>query len=1560
MILSIALLLGMVSPYLTVAAENEETEAADPTLVTEAVSVENYIREVTMAYQSGGSWVTIDENTRDIPADARFKITLTYDGVSTDEVIAHRNSIKYTLPDLLIDPSVVYNMIEDGDRNEIGTIRADVDSKTILLTFTDAFLAREEEEGIYQINGTFSFYAGADREEIREKPDRTLVVGNQEIPLHFEKDSDARLGELNLQKSTGSFGVDEDGAYLQYTVTVSTGDTPMPEVKVTDLFTANAKYVERYLGVSGTESSAATEENEKQVPYEIGDKAGSGKIYIGKSITDGQPIPDPAGSSYSAPGVLVWNVGDMQANETRSLVYKVRLQQEYIGGQSKGTITNKVTSYSKTYPHQNGTADFTPSAKMSVTKSAGAYVPDASGDGGTITYQVTVGANENNTYDLTNVKIHDSFSGGATEEKYLASLDYVEKSFQLYKGGSVDTSKKMDLPDNPHDGKDNPDITSSDTEKRFDLYVGTMKPGEQRTLTYQVRVRERVFAAGNEEINLGNSAGVYSDDTISDGNYRFASAKSTKTLGKKVWNRKLQSEKTDVQKTITVGDDEKIYEKKNDSWQEATDAERSFTVPAGSYEYQVVVNEAADWDVSSAVFGDALKNGYLAYTGYLRIDYYAKGLSSQPATDKEAVRLLEEQKVTQRVWADIHDGTVFSFAPEDIEFPEKKGAFVLTYYAVPKNVEDVSQVSSGNSFGLSGTVVGPGGTKTEISGVRVSISVVIEGEKKMEAVKQGWYFDHNRDATGDWKYGHLYWVIDVKGSEIDAGTEFKDVPSTISGQKHLQRATSMTGLYVGKIPDEKSFTEYYGTVKDLTADTNMRKLTGNVRNGGAVPADADYSWSATNEQATIRIRKTLQLKEGEHLYIVIQTAPNTAMAARNCRTFVNSLEIKDSNATDFVKANDAEIRAVGAGTNFKELAGVYDYDGTSWKNVQKYNGNSYSKLLTKVIKDPGTYVEWRIKINYAGDLEGTVHVEDLIPEGLEPIYARYFWIHPEIYNNAPETPEIEDLENNDAWGRMELTDWIDGSNKGPKQRTCIAYYNKETRQLRFDVTNLQKGGAAQDRRSLEIQVVTKVSDSDMVLNGVQKTYTNGITVKNESQKVISESSVPVSLTKKTISKIMGNVVNHRLPFTLTVNSLGEDLVPGSDTLTLVDEMQAPLQFDVDSLEVRDQDGNKVEGISPKIEETDNGERLILTVPDEKKLAITYEALLNSAPDQDIPVNNSAYWFGYRQDMAQIKNATVQYHVEATAGTGQRVVLSIKKADQDNAEKGLEGAGFTLQQVVWNADTAAWEPAGNAPVLTGTTDGTGKVLFGKTGEKLSYNTVYCLKETKAPEGYVLEGTPRYYVVAKTVDDVYPEELEQWHQQGAEIYYSGSTYKVTIYNRRGTLDLTKQFQDVNGKTVSRSKIPDGTYRFGLYAYKSNGNYKNEKVLQTLEIICKNGEMTYKQDGTSIEKAEFTQLSVGARYCVMELDADGLPVEKNEKIYTAENGLMFRVKYTGGLQTVTIPQNGKADTVEIVNQQYVNIDPGTGIVTESNLLYGILLGGIAVLGIWGLVIRRKRRRK
>ena len=64
---------------------------------------------------------------------------------------------------------------------------------------------------------------------------------------------------------------------------------------------------------------------------------------------------------------------------------------------------------------------------------------------------------------------------------------------------------------------------------------------------------------------------------------------------------------------------------------------------------------------------------------------------------------------------------------------------------------------------------------------------------------------------------------------------------------------------------------------------------------------------------------------------------------------------------------------------------------------------------------------------------------------------------------------------------------------------------------------------------------------------------------------------------------MGNVTNSRLPFTLTVNSLGEDIVKGEDTLTLVDEIKSPLQFELDSLVVKDKNGNTVQGVTARIE-----------------------------------------------------------------------------------------------------------------------------------------------------------------------------------------------------------------------------------------------------------------------------------------------------------------------------------------------------------------------------------------
>ena len=1550
---------------IAVVSQAEETTA-------EPLDVTPYITKVQVWYRtekSGDNWVEVGADTTGIPADAELKFTISYKKADAKEVEAHSRTLQYKLPDLLIEPHVELSVIQDANGNKIGTITADTSAKTIQMSFTDEFLKREEAE-VKTIDGSFSFYAGADRDKVRKNPNQQLIIGDATIKLQFETESDARLGTLNLTKTAGQFITDEAGvSYLEYTLTVSTGDTAMPEIKVTDHFTANAGYIEKYVGVTGTESAAGTNQDSSAAPYEVGSQAGTGKLYLGNTITEAAPIPEQAGASVTSPGVLVWNVGDMKAQESRSLVYRVQLKPEYTGAQSRGAITNAAASFARSYPHQTVSTNFEPHTNVEIKKTGGKYTLNESG-GGTITYQVTVSADETNTYPLKNVKINDALKD-ITDIRYLPYLHYAVGSFQLYQGSKVDESKRQNIGQNPHKDQSNPIIYDSHTEKRFDFYIDTLNPGETMTLTYQVEVSGDIFALGNETIRIKNRAAAYSDDTVTGGNQSFSFANAETTLDKKVWDRKLQSEKTEEEKDVPLSEGTAVYRYQNasDSWVEATDAAASFKVPAGSFPYQVVVNEAADWDVASAVLTDTLKNEYLAYTGYLRVDYYESGLSEQPTSDAQAVELLKKTTVTKTVWADIDEMSTFSFSPKELGLADGdvcKGAFLLTYYAKPNQVSNVSQVTTGNAFTVKGKVVGPGGIQVTLAGVQVSTSTVLQGEKNLNLVKSGWYFDHNKESSGDWEHGRLYWVIDITGTEISAGTQIKDVPSTDVGSLHQVRGTSMVGLYIGTTPDGKSFTDYYGSVRELEADKKMKKLSGNDKNGEILPADADYAWSAPADgtSATIEIKKTLTLQEGEHLYMVLQTRPTYNLnGTRAWRNYYNELWFRESSTSEFMKVNRTVLRGTSAGTNFKEMAGVYEYSGGSdWKVISNEKGN-ISQLLQDEITEPGTYVEWRIKINYAGDLEGTVHVEDQIPEGLTPVYARYFWIAKELFDNPPVVPEIGEYKNDQNWEKLETTALIDGNDRGNVERTCISYFNSETGQLQFRVENLRKGGESADQRSLEIQVLTRVSDPEILLNGKEKEFVNAITVKNDSDKVISNSSATVTVTKKTISKEMGSVDNSKLPFTLQVNSLGEDLVKGEDTLTLVDEMKDPLQFDTESLKVTDKDGNQVSNILSRIEDTEDGQKLILTIPDGQALTITYDAILNSPPDQDISVNNAAYWWGQSSDIAQIKDATVRYTVNSTAETTTYPVLQVKKVDKDNTAAALNGAKFRLEQVAWNTEEKCWKKVENGTDIVGTTGSTGNPAgifsFGNTdGTRLQYNTVYRLTEEEAPEGYVLDKTPQYYVVAKKEDDNYPPELEKWREWGAKISYSGTTYYVTAYNEKGRLGLEKTFQNVNGETVTGSGLPDGSYRFGLYPYQESGSYDSTAALQLLEVICQNGNVTYKLNGSSTEKPEFTQVPVGAQYRVLELDSNGNPITSTGTVATMTNGLKYRVEYKSGADAVTISEDGTAKPVKITNRQYADMEPGTGIFTESNLIYGSLLGGIVIVGILFWISRRRRR--
>ena len=90
--LSICMVINILTPYGIFASDSAAQQAME---------LDDYIQSVTMEYQSGENWIKITDETKDIPADARLKITVTYKDVKAKELLEHNKTLKYHLPELL-------------------------------------------------------------------------------------------------------------------------------------------------------------------------------------------------------------------------------------------------------------------------------------------------------------------------------------------------------------------------------------------------------------------------------------------------------------------------------------------------------------------------------------------------------------------------------------------------------------------------------------------------------------------------------------------------------------------------------------------------------------------------------------------------------------------------------------------------------------------------------------------------------------------------------------------------------------------------------------------------------------------------------------------------------------------------------------------------------------------------------------------------------------------------------------------------------------------------------------------------------------------------------------------------------------------------------------------------------------------------------------------------------------------------------------------------------------------------------------------------------------------
>ncbi len=1492
---------------------------ADTTGATDPVSVENYITGATLYYRTdeNAAWTNVSGAT-DIPGNADFKLVISYGNVPIDDLLAAGGKMTYTLPDLLRN-ATANGSITSGSTT-VGTIT--VANNTVTLAFDTTWLAKQKTETNTVISGDFFVEAEVNLSQVGEDGTGQIVIGNTTINIDFAGDIVAKYGNVDLSKTVSAISEETDGDYLTYTLTVTAGADGCPEVKVVDTF-ADTQHIEEYVGVTG--GSSAT--NDTDGPTETG---GTGIVYIGAAPTEDKPIPDPAGENPTKPGTLVWDIGNMAANETRALTYRVKLKDKYTGVTAKGNLQNTANVYSKTYQRDSDTVTFTPRAGATMSKVASTFTPGENG-GGTITYTIWVKANADNSYVLDNVKIMDALDGSIENQNgTLAAirqyLSYDANSFHLYQGGSngqngssglteITAGTTLNITDTDNDGKKNDSFT---------YYVGSLAPGESKTLTYTVNVEPGVFvAAGNEDVQINNRACIYTDDSRKDGGLRLNGYMTSKTIDRKVWSRKLAGGKQETESTVSMSGS--VYDATGSSVTQITSPDSSFTVPAGSYKYQVAANEAGDWDLSSASMADSLGSQYMKFVGYVRVDAYTIS-SNAPGSgldDAAAIANLSSRTPDQTVWVKVDGQTSFSFTPEQIGLAGKK-AYLLTYYAQPTNIDGITQVVVSNRFNLSGTV-GIGNIRYALAGIGVEASVIVEGGKSFAAEKQSWYYEEPKVTTGDFANGALYWVIKVDGKVLPSGTAIRDVTKAVGGSAHYIRGTSFVGVYTGNL-GTNSLADY-ADLDSLIASDLLTALE-----------SSNYTVAKDNYSLTLTLNTEIRLAQGDSLYLIVKTEPSQLPAKkRDAFTYNNKLQSR-SNGTNWLDHNTASKTLYGSENIFKELGRVFTYPG-SGNSITDIQHGTNQAISTDALNGAGTYVAWQIHVNYEGSLSGRYRVVEQIPDGMEVTYVRIWWLGDKAVRQDPKptfarlTPEeIAALGGN--W--TEYVKALPSNNAGSQTN----YYYTNGQQVIWDIDNLVAGGGYRDDYAVEIQIVCKVTDPDVLLGGVSKEFNNVVSLQNSEGTTIGNDSNGVTIGRQSLSKqgtYNPEINGGRYPFKITLNGLGEDLVSGKDTITLVDELSKTLIMDTTSIQVvNTKTGEVVSNWTASVE----GQTLKIVLPDNLPLTVTYETTVNAAPGQTISISNNAHWEGYTTPSGgSVEVKEFSYSTGGTAGADTSPSVTVKKLDQYNTSQTLSGATFTLVEGTYADGT--FTPTTDGLSLTGTTGEDGTLTFGKeSGQTMKYNTVYCLTETAAPEGYVMDAVPNYFAVVKQQEDgSYPT-----FPNGVTVWYQSADYTYQAYNHKGEATVAKAFLDAGGNHLAKI---DGAYRFGIY---TEANPTGDP-LQTVTITYVNSTVT-PESGT----AKFTNLTLGGTYYIYELDDSGQPISGN--VPATVNSSSFLVTYTNG-PAVTVPADGSAAaTVTVTNQVCYPELPNTGGAGTIPYTIGgfLLLTGAAFLLLYHHTKRRK----
>lgn len=1457
------------------------------------------------------------------PDDTYLKITVAFKDIPQKELRDNYNrSFTYKLPNFFQISKEETKVILDSANKIIGSINI-TDGKAVI-TYDEKFLANAKDGDI--LKGTFYVEGEIKLSQLNKENGTTeFTVPNGTITLNYGADYIQKYGKIKVEKSCKK---DNRSEYIQYTIKVTASEDGAKNVVVVDTFTKNKDVIKNYENIPKEETLLNGTTND-QGPYEKienNNSATAGKIYLGTAPTEGNKIPASNSASGNELGSLVWKIDNLAAGESRTLTYYAKLQDEggKISTKNNQEIKNEAQLYTTgnentIYDKGSDESTFTPRIEYAMSKSVLQNNRDADGNYN-IQYKLEFNLNENSNYPLKNFVFWDYLNFGNDSSIY-PYLSYDKSSIKVYerkKGGtdySMVDSSLYTVYWAGAEGDYNETWTDNTDFVRFQIKGNAntpinINPGDSYYVTYNLKVGSEVYAVMQQNSVEVKNKYKTSCQNACDSNGYIGERNATVTLNDYKWVQKTKEDSPTVEETvISMSPGETIYEYKNNelSPRELENIE-TFRIQPGSYKYTVDVNKTLGlWDVTNTVMKDTLSPAEMEYVGYVKITAYDEKVGENVGTK----------------WVGIEGKSAFSLKMSRIGWENNSYSYKLEYYAKPKNLDAISTVTVRNTFRLEDNV--KKGKKTfQFNKVEANTEVTLHGFYNLNVSKKAWYYEKPVENAETWSNGKLYWIIEVKGSAIKQGAQIKDViswdPNLTDSFIH-PNGESIAGIYIGalgKIEENKNLEEFESNnVGSKQKLEDLFEVT--YRNNKPGFGEGKYN------DMFLKAKKDITLGD-QTLYVIVRTEPmNLPNTYRKPNTYRNDVYKIDAGKSenDQVKMGSAEQNLYYGGDILKELGQTFEYDGTTVTNIEGGQDQGNTGRICKELLTSGVYASWAFKVNYTGELKGDYRVLEDIPDGMELAYIRIKWPGDHALDIA--SKEIAGL--GSEWEKK--TNFTTTDREKANQET-IYYVNQNGKQALIQLGSF-KDEKLRDVCSVDVQVVCRVTDKDVLLGGAMKTYTNKVTLlSSDGQEKIATAQADATIQRNSLDKshnANGQIIN----YTITANPLGQKLPTNTtddNKLILVDQLNEKLELDATSISAKDSSGQLVE-IEKRYEQATN--TLEITIPNEKKVIITYQAIVKAAPSEQVTLTNKVYWKSFSESGGknhEILNYSYTINAGGTTST-TTPILKIYKYDEDTMAP-MAGVKFEVAECKLNGTEI--QRVTPEHKYQGVTDEKG-ILSLQTSEYIThYNTIYEIKEISEPEGYIKDDRSHYILFVNKDATGYDESYVNncIANKNITIATTADTFKVQVYNSQKGIVVKKAFK--NNATGTDSKPVSGIYTFGLYD-NADGEGK------PLEIVS----IEYSPGDTGEKTAKFKNQNLNTTYYVFELDDNKHPIKASQE--ATINKLQYTVEYsTEGNSNGenTIGNAAKCGgTVIVTNQSQTKILPSTG--SYGTLLYrlaGIIL--------------------